>query len=246
MPRSRQPKSAIVQPGRAVYGADVGVILLDTEAPRAVGDVGNARTFDFPVLYTTAIGAAATQVVERAAAGLLDTFVGAARALVQQGARAVSTSCGFVAIYQRELTADVDALVATSSLLQIPLALRLMAPDARLGVITANASALTAEHLDSAGIDAPTRRRLTLIGLENTEHFYPVMVKGEGALDIERAQAEVIDAATTALGTDPAIKAFVLECANLPPYAAAIRTVTGRPVWDITTLLNWVEQGLRC
>lgn len=84
-----------------------------------------------------------------------------------------------------------------------------------------------------------------MIGLEDTEHFYPVMVGGHGPLNLDIAEQEVLTAVRDGLAEDPAIKAIVLECTNLPPYAEAIRATTGLPVWDVTTLLRWLQLGLR-
>ncbi|MGI6870636.1 aspartate/glutamate racemase family protein [Amycolatopsis sp. 3B14] len=243
MERSSEP--TVVKRGQAFYGVDVGVILMDSDAPRAVGDVGNARTFPFPVAYTTADGAYAEQVVEHDADGLLDQFLSSGKELVSRGVRAIGTSCGFVAIHQQEIAAGVNGLVATSSLLQIPLVLQLLGPDGRVGVVTANAATLSPRHFAAVGVDEAARRRLTLIGLEHTEHFYQVMVAGRGALDTERAEAEVLAAVHDALATTSGIKALVLECTNLPPYADAIRRTTGLPVWDVTTMLSWIQSAVR-
>lgn len=240
-----EPQPSRVPRGRGYHGADVGVVLLDTDAPRAVGDVGNARTFGFPVAYTTAGGAHPEHVVEQQAAGLLDEFVSAGEELVSHGVRAVGTSCGFVAVHQRRMAARIDALVATSALLQIPLVLQMLGPGHRVGVVTANARALTGDHLAAVGVDDAARERLTMIGLEDTAHFYPVMVRGRGELDTAVAEREVLSAVRDGLDRDPGIGALVLECTNLPPYADALRAVTGLPVWDVTTMFRWMKQALR-
>ena len=38
--------------------------------------------------------------------------------------------------------------------------------------------------------------------------------------------------------------AIVLECTNMPPYAAAIRQATALPVFDITSLIQMVHAAL--
>jgi len=231
--------------GSPARGADVGIILLDTDLPRPVGDVGNGRTFSFPVHYEVTPSAAPEQVVELAAAGLLPRFIDTGRRLVDRGARALTTCCGFLAIYQRELADELGVPVASSSLLQIPLVLRAIAQDKRVGLITVNGATLTPAHFDGAGITHAELVRVTVIGLEHTEHFYPVIIGGHGDLDVRRAEAEVVDAANRAIEREPDIAAFVLECTNLPPYSAAIRAATRRPVWDALSLIGWLEQGVR-
>ncbi|NQN54326.1 hypothetical protein HPA15_07410 [Streptococcus suis] len=42
----------------------------------------------------------------------------------------------------------------------------------------------------------------------------------------------------------PEIAAILLECSDLPPYAAALHRETGLPVFDFTTLINWVHSAV--
>ncbi|MGH3679195.1 MAG: aspartate/glutamate racemase family protein [Natronosporangium sp.] len=230
--------------GRRVYGADIGIILLDTDLPRPVGDLANARTLGFPVHYAPTIGAPVRQVVDRAADGLLDHFLGTGRWLVDLGARAITTCCGFLAIFQRELAAALPVPVATSSLLQIPLVLQLLQPHQQVAVLTIDRAALTAAHFDGVGVTGATRDRVQVIGLEHTEHLYSVIMKGDGPLAVDRARAEVVDTCQQAVTATPGIGAFVFECTNLPPYAQAVREATGLPVWDAVTLVRWLQQGM--
>jgi len=43
----------------------------------------------------------------------------------------------------------------------------------------------------------------------------------------------------------PTIGAIVSECANLPPFSAAIRQTFGLPVYDIVSLVEWMYAGLK-
>ncbi|TDV53958.1 aspartate/glutamate racemase family protein [Actinophytocola oryzae] len=223
--------------------AGIGVILSDTDAPRPPGDVGNPRTFPFPVSLTIATGADAVTLVEHEATGTLPHYVHSGQELTARGARAISTSCGFTVLHQQALADELDSIVATSALLQIPLLLRMLPARAELAVITANATTLTPRHLAAAGVDEAGQGRLHLVGLEHTPHLYPVLVTGTGSLDTAVATEEVVTAATTATAEHPGIAAFLLECANLPPYSPALRARTGLPVWDITSMLTWLQHG---
>jgi hypothetical protein len=53
----------------------------------------------------------------------------------------------------------------------------------------------------------------------------------------------VLTVATAALAEHPTIAAFLFECANLPPYAPALRAETGLPVWHVTSMLTWLHHG---
>ncbi len=106
--------------GKAIYGAPLGILMLEAKFPRIPGDMGNAATWPFPVLYRVVRGASPERVVLNAAAGLLDDFLAAATELVAYGAEAITTNCGFLSLFQREIAAHVRVPVATSALLQVP------------------------------------------------------------------------------------------------------------------------------
>src|SRR5580698_8328613 len=106
--------SRIAHGGKALYGARVGILMLETRFPRIPGDMGNGTTWPFPVLYRVVPGASPQRVVLEGAAGLLPAFIEAARDLVRLGAEAITTNCGFLALFQRELAAAVGVPVATS------------------------------------------------------------------------------------------------------------------------------------
>ena len=55
--------SMIVQGGLNVYGYDIGILMLDATFPRIPGDIGNAKTWDFPVLYKKVDGGTPQKVM---------------------------------------------------------------------------------------------------------------------------------------------------------------------------------------
>lgn len=82
--------------GKSVYGARLGILMLEARFPRIPGDMGNAETWPFPVLYRVVRGASPQRVVREKAAGLLDAFLDAAGELVATGADGITTNCGFL------------------------------------------------------------------------------------------------------------------------------------------------------
>lgn len=240
---SREETGVTLSGGSPLYGVDVGIILLEATFPRPPGDVAHAATFPFPVLYEIVDGASPRRVVEGAAEGLLAAFVEAADRLVACGVRAVTTCCGFLAIYQRELASAVPVPVAASSLLQIPQVLRMIRPDERICVVTMDATSLDTRHFDGVGVSIAERDRLSIIGLETTRELHPTIIGGGDTLDVALAQEEILEVASRAVNEDPAIGAFVFECTNLPPYAAAVQAATNRPVFDAVTMITWLRNA---
>src|SRR5919197_1488397 len=139
-----------VRGGFNQYGVAVGILILDTCFPRIPGDMGNARTFPFPVRYHRVAGADPDRVVRQGGDGLLPAFVEGARALEREGVGAITTNCGFLVKFQRALAAAVSVPVFTSSLLLVPLVHRVLAPGRRVGILTVNAPTLTPAHVAAA------------------------------------------------------------------------------------------------
>mgnify|MGYP007029179521 FL=1 len=53
----------IARGGKAIYGARVGILMLEARFPRIPGDMGNALSWPFPVLYKVVRGASPDRVV---------------------------------------------------------------------------------------------------------------------------------------------------------------------------------------
>ena len=83
---------AIVKGGKGVYGFRMGIIMLETHFPRIPGDVGNASTWSFPVIYRVAKDASPHRVVNEGDISLLEPFIDAAEELEGEGASAITTS----------------------------------------------------------------------------------------------------------------------------------------------------------
>jgi hypothetical protein len=216
--------------------------MLDTRFPRIRGDMGNATTFPFPVRYHRVAGADPDLVVRRGAEGMLDRFIDGARQLEREGVGAITTNCGFLVKFQRALAAAVRIPVFTSSLLMVPLVHRMLPPGQRVGIMTVNASTLGPEHLAGAGIDPDVP--FAVAGLETEKEFTRVLLGDEMELDPEIAREEHVRVARRLMAEHPDIGAIVLECTNMPPYTADIQRETGRPVFDILSLVRLVHDGL--
>ena len=238
----RSHQTTIVRGGKAVYGVPLGILMLEARFPRIAGDMGNATTWPFPVLYRVVRGASPEKVVLQGARGLLPDFIEAARELVALGAEAITTNCGFLSLYQKELAAAAGVPVATSALMQVPWVQATLPPGKRVGVVTISGATLTAAHLESAGapLDTP------VVGTENGREFFRVLIKAEKEdMDVALAERDVVDAGTELLARHSGVGAIVLECTNMPPYAAALRDATGLPVYDIYSMISWFHAGLR-
>jgi hypothetical protein len=220
-------------------GRALGVIMLDTSFERPVGDVGNAGSWPFPVLFETVKGATARAVVDGREDALLDAFVAAGYALVDRGASALTTSCGFLVRRQSHLAARMPVPLATSSLLQIPLAQQALPAGRVVGVVTYDRASLNAAHFAEAGLS----QEPPVVGLPKGGAFHG-LIEGGQPYDRARLEQELMDVVAGLVAKTPDVGAILLECTNLPPFSSAIRKRFGVPVFDILTLGRWLHAGV--
>ncbi|MCP4008038.1 MAG: aspartate/glutamate racemase family protein [Proteobacteria bacterium] len=232
--------NSIARGGKTVYGASVGILMLETRFPRIPGDIGNAATWPFPVLYKVVRGATPDKVVRQGARGLLDHFISAAKELVADGADGITTNCGFLTLFQDELATAVDVPVATSSLLQVPLIQKLLPPGKKVAVLTISKSTLTEKHLLAAGVPLGT----AIMGTDQGQEFTRAILDDEMELNISKARSDLLDAGQQLMQSHPDTGAVVLECTNMVPYAADLRTALGVPVYSIYSFVSWFQAGL--
>jgi hypothetical protein len=233
-------RQRIARGNKTLYGARVGILMLETRFPRIPGDMGNAETWPFPVLYKVVPGASPRRVVCDKAEGLLDEFLAAAAELVRLGADGITTTCGFLSLYQRELAAHVGVPVATSSLMQIPFIERVLPPGKQVGIITVSAASLSEEHLNAAGVDPAT----PVVGTDGGSELTRVLINNEERLDVAAAERDILTAGEELVAKHSGIGAVLLECTNMVPYARALSLWLRLPVFSIYTFVTWFHSGL--
>lgn len=224
-----------------VSGLTLGVLMLETRFPRLPGDIGNAGTWPFPVQYRVVKGATPARVVEAADPALLEPFIEAGLELAALGVAGLMTSCGFLALFQREMAAALPVPVMTSSLLQIPMVEAMLPPGRRAGILTFSAESLTARHLAAVGValDTPVQ------GLPRGGAFHSQYGSAARLSTPEILEREVVAAARELVARHPEVGAIVCECTNLPPHGRAIAAATGLAVYDVVSMGRWFAAGLR-
>ena len=225
---------------RTYYGVSIGILMMETYFERFNGDIGNARTWPFPVQYRIVKGATPDRVTSASGPDMLEAFKAAADELIAAGVDGITTTCGFLALYQKELAAHCSVPVATSALLQVPMVARILPRGKRPAILTFSAEGLTRAHLEAVGVDAAT----PVHGMPRTSEFQRSIREGDTSVPFATLEREVLDAAERTVRADPSIGAFVLECTNLTPYSRAIHRAAGLPVFDMVSLVHWFQRSL--
>lgn len=213
--------------------------MLDTTFSRPVGDIGNPETYDFPVVYHIVKNATIQRVVKESDRTLLKPFIEGARELQQQGVRAITTSCGFLALFQKEIQSQLEVPFFSSSLIQIPLLHSLTG--GRIGVLTARSSSLGIKHFQ--GVDAH-QIPVSVQGMDGMPAFTNAIVDENAELNMHKVALEIKQCIVQLVKNSPDLTAIVLECTNMPPYRSAIREATDLPVFDINTLIHYVYSSI--
>ena len=239
-----EPRTLRATAGRVGYGHSIGVLMLDCNIPFIPGDVGNASTFDFPVLHRLVPGATAAAVVERQDEDLTEAFVREAVALERQGVRAVTGDCGYMGAFQGPVSEALSIPVFMSTLMQASLLASMLGSQRRLAVIVANSASVSPRLLDSVGLSQPVSKRCVFQGLEHTEAFRGTFLGESGELEPRAVEREVVETSLELVSREPDIGAFLFECSDLPPYAAAVQRETGLPVFDWIGFINYVHHAV--
>ena len=230
--------------GRPCYGDVVGVLMLDMEAPLIPGNVGNAMSYEFPVRYKVMKGLPADWWCDEIGPDetRCQMFIQAAKELEAEGCKAITSGCGFFAIYQKRVAAEVNIPVFLSPLLMVPM-LSMMMGKRRVGILSAGGRHLKGDFLKTVGIDENVNYAVG--GLDDTEEFYHVHVTcNKKTINPEKIQAEVIQAAENLIRQYPDIGCCVFECSDIPPFAREVARRTGRPVFDFIGLAHMVARAV--
>lgn len=230
------------RPHAESYGQAVGILLLDGRAPFVPGDVGNASSYSYPVVYKTVEGLTTMRCLNQEP-GWEDKVVEAAKALERQGVRGISSDCGFMIQYQDAVCDAVRIPVFLSTLLQLPFIGRTLAPDRPIGVVTADSSNFDEAFMRRTGTLPPNP--IVIRGLQDEPEFGTAVMQEKGTLDSDLIAGEVEAACHDMVRERPDLAAILLECSLLPPYAKRVQDALGLPVFDFISLIDYAESGTR-
>ena len=223
-------------------GHAVGILELDCLLPFIPGDVDNASTYRYPVLYRM-VPNLSTAACLSGAPQLASAVADGAAELEALGVRVISSDCGFMLQFQNEVRSRVGIPAAMSSMLQLAVIAQMLAPSRPIGVLTADSSNLTHGFLETAGLAIPNP--LLIRGMQHCPEFKTAVFDEKGSIDPELVTREIIAEAMSILEERPDTGAILLECSMMPPYAKAVQDAVGIPVFDFITLIDLMECATR-
>jgi hypothetical protein len=239
---SSLPATIHARKGQIANGYPIGMLCAQWNIPFVPGDLNHASTFSFPMRYVEVEGLIGADILRGDGAKFTDLIVTAAKGLESEGVRAITSNCGFMAVFQEAVSAAVNVPVFLSSLLQLDMVTRMVGPGRRVGVLSANSSAVTPALLEGVGF--LNTDRIVIQGLEGYDHFREVILDEVGEMQPARFAEEVVEGARELQRNNPDIGAIVTECSDLPAYSAAIRDATGLAVYDWASFIDYVHNAV--
>lgn len=219
----------LTRPRKGPYGYVVGVLTSDEPGVFAPGELQNAESFDFPVLYEAVTG---LNRGPEADAALGERVAAAARDLESRGVRALIGADASLLAFQREVAQAVRVPVMLSSLLQLPLIDHVLPAGRAIGVLAVDEAA--ARRAISDQRLTPHRRAIAVSGVE-------APAGGDAAGLKERTVA----AARALCAREPDIGGIVLEGGRMCRHARAVHDATGLPVFDALSMTRFLKAGAR-
>lgn len=142
---------------------------------------------------------------------------------------------------RHRLAARLPIPIATSSLIQIPAVRALLPAGKTVGVITFDEARLGPLHLEKLGIaDAAS---IPVVGPPADGHLKR-LVRDGGPYSQSGIEEEMVACARRLVEDHAGVGAIVLECVQMPPFAAAVQKAVGLPTYDVFTLGCWFYSGL--
>lgn len=220
--------------------ATLGIVRLDYDYPPAPGDIDHPDSFDYDVFYRVVPGLTFAMCQSgKMTPDVEAEFIEAVEWLCSRGVSGITGDCGFMMYFQQLARQHTKKPVFMSSLAQLPAVTCAFAKTELICVMTANGKTLAPMRpliRDECGVD-PDEHRYIITGCEDVPGFEAVAVGGK--VDVEKVTPGMVAKAKKMLREHPGIRAFLLECTELPPYSDAIRMSTGLPVFDSITCCDY-------
>ncbi|MEM8551512.1 MAG: hypothetical protein AAGF45_03970 [Pseudomonadota bacterium] len=222
----------------------LGVLRLDYDYPANLGDIDRLETFSYDVIYRVIPGLTfemcqSGDLTEQVKNACIDSL----RFLDSFNVNAITGDCGFMINIQDTIRSNTHRPVFLSALIQLPTIINSIGIDDEIAVYTANGRSLETieSQLDTLCGLREHSHRLKIVGCESVPGFDAVAAGKK--VDEKKVGAGLLELTSNVIRNNPNIKCILLECTELPPYANAIRYITGLPVYDAVTNCDMFMSG---
>lgn len=220
----------------------LGILMLQGKMAQVAGCMACEQTFPYAVVRKVVEGST-TPRSQADAEAMLPLYVKAAHDLETAGISVITANCGLIALMQDELARAVTVPVVTSAMLLAPALHRMLGPERKIGLLTFFPEALGEKNYRASGwssADIP----VVVGGVSAYPSWLEFLETKEVGPELRRRlRDDLVTVANEIMEREPDVGAFISECTMLPAVLQDVRDVTGRPVYDILTALDWAMSG---
>lgn len=226
----------------------IGILRIDYTYPPAMGDAAHPNSYYYRTPHATVKGLTfeIAQEGKPLTPELRDSMAKAIGELEAiRGVKGIAGDCGFLINYQQDaldLAKKVPCFI--SALLQCHLLASMFAPDELILVLTANDKSLAPSFkkiLTACHVAEKDQDRFVVRGCQDLPGFEAVALAQK--VDVPKVMPHMVKLVTDFRKANPSLRAVLLECTELPPYADAIRHATGLLVLDVITLVDYAHSA---
>lgn len=219
------------------HGYLAGILTLYAWLPLPPGHICNVGSFPFTAKMEMVDGANQKRM-HSSDDTLLPALISTAQRLEREGCRFLASTCGYFGHFQKEVAASVDIPCYLSSVIQVPWVRAGLRDDQRIGIICGDAPNLTYHLFESCGVSRADYERCYIYGAQDKPVF-STFTELPGHYDFSEVRGEIVSIAKQMVHDHPDIGAILLECTDLPPFAADISAAVNLPVYDVMSMLNF-------
>lgn len=235
-------ETEIYKGGKLYYEIPIGILCLESYFPKMRGHLRNPRTYNFPTVTKVLKGLDIPKLLFNPSKEMIVPLIQAAQELEKEGVKAITGSCGFMALFQKEIAESVNIPVFMSSLLQLPIIRIMHGEKANIGILTASKKALGSKHLEACSVDYDS---VSIEGMEGNPEFWETVIEGKRFdFNLPALEKEIVGTALRFIN-DKKLDALLLECTDLPPFAKQIQQNSNIPVYDINSLMQLVHSTVQ-
>ncbi len=225
--------------GKYIDGYDVGVLVMKSWVPKPPGHISCAGNYAFPIYYYP-VENTNNETVHGGSREIIPQLLSSAKELRNFGCRSLVTSCGYFGHFQRVIADEGIMPTYLSAVCMVPFIFRLMGKKKTLILVCYNKEKLTGGLFESCGVSKEMMERINVYDVIGEPELGKIITDC-GSYDIEKGKKEVVSITQRAVSEHGDAGAILLECTDLPPYAAAIQAATNLPVFDATSMVKFVQ-----
>ena len=143
----------------------------------------------------------------------------------------LTTSCGFLAPFQKEIQESLDIPVVVSSISQLSEIEKIYSPE-ELVILTIAADKLCAKHLP----EEFRKYSECICGLGKSSYFHKVIYEDMMIFDEKKVADELLTVFKEACNENT--DALLLECTNMPPYKQDLKQFKPVKIFDILSAIE--------